>query len=381
MLEVLLPEYAKQLLENYQNIYSQLASQLRWLFFDDYFRLVTRVGYLDDGWIRVRVDTGSALDINLLEVLRELSWMFYNIAEVGKNVDVLKNALASIGTDELRVSVVDALPRSPFYLTDSAGNELSSYIMNYQSIYSQLASQLRWLYFDDTFRLVTRIGYIDDGWVRARIDTTSALDVNLIEILRELSWTFYNVAEANRLLELLAGALSSRATDSLRASIVTALPESPFNLTKVSGASLTPRDWSADFAKLQNLDVSLTTQATLKRFGRDVSPFWIFGSEATAPAAGTALVSRTVTSGKTGYIYGFVITAGEANDFGLNWTSGGTARSIRFALSSRGSVVLISPVAINDGLPADGGSAVSITNINAGSSGTVYQATLLYAEV
>ena len=81
MLEMLLPEYAKQLLENYQNIYSQLASQLRWLYFDDASRLVTRVGYLDDGWIRVRVDAYSALDINLVEVLRELSWTFYNIAE------------------------------------------------------------------------------------------------------------------------------------------------------------------------------------------------------------------------------------------------------------------------------------------------------------
>ena len=84
MLEMLLPEYAKQLLENYQNIYSQLASQLRWLYFDDAYRLVTRVGWLDDGWIRVRVDAYSALDINLLEVLREMSWTFYNIAETNR---------------------------------------------------------------------------------------------------------------------------------------------------------------------------------------------------------------------------------------------------------------------------------------------------------
>ena len=84
MLEMLLPEHAKQLLENYQNIYSQLASQLRWLHFDDAYRLVTRVGWLDDGWIRVRVDAYSALDINLLEVLREMSWTFYNIAETNR---------------------------------------------------------------------------------------------------------------------------------------------------------------------------------------------------------------------------------------------------------------------------------------------------------
>jgi hypothetical protein len=334
MLEMLLPDYTKKLLENYQNIYSQLASQLRWLYFDDSFRLVTRVGYLDDGWIRLRLDghwefTG--------ELIREMSWIFYNIAETNKLLDLLSGALASkatdklrvsvvdviplspfnltqisgttltgrdwsqdfaklqnldttlssrasestlstlsskfpsavalsdslsnptttiIGsallgfdgtyfrrvavdtssrlrvvvesvvnpsnldvalstrasestlsaiagalaskaTDKLRVSVVDALPRSPFYLTDSSGNELSSYFMNYQNIYSQLASQLRWLYFDDSFRLVTRVGYLDDGWIRLRLDGHWEFTG---ELIREMSWVFYNLAETNRLL-------------------------------------------------------------------------------------------------------------------------------------------------------------------------------------
>jgi hypothetical protein len=72
-----------------------VASQLRWLHFDDSFRLVTRVGFLDDGWIRVRVDGGSALDINMVEVLRELSWTFYNIAEIGRKTDNLDIPLSS----------------------------------------------------------------------------------------------------------------------------------------------------------------------------------------------------------------------------------------------------------------------------------------------
>jgi hypothetical protein len=93
------------------------------------------------------------------------------------------------------------------------------------------------------------------------------------------------------------------------------------------------------------------------------------------------LVSKSVTSGKTGYIYGFVITAGEANDFKINWTSGGTARSVRIATAARGSVVLISPTPVNEGLGADGGTSITITNVNAGSSGVVYQAALLYGEV
>jgi hypothetical protein len=158
-------------------------------------------------------------------------------------------------------------------------------------------------------------------------------------------------------------------------------PPTPMDVSEVAGTRQSGRDWSQDLAKLQNLDVALTALAALVRLGRSASTSWVLGGEVTAPAANTALVSRTVTSGKTGYIYGLVITAGEANDFKLNWISGGTARSLRIALSSRGSVVLISPVALNEGLPADGGTTVSITNVNAGSSGVVYQAMLLYAEV
>jgi hypothetical protein len=44
--------------------------------------------------------------------------------------DVLEGALASKATDKLRVTVVDALPRSPVTLYDSAGAELSGYVKN-----------------------------------------------------------------------------------------------------------------------------------------------------------------------------------------------------------------------------------------------------------
>jgi hypothetical protein len=36
-------------------------------------------------------------------MLREFSWMFYNLSEISRNIDLLKNALESIGTDRLRV--------------------------------------------------------------------------------------------------------------------------------------------------------------------------------------------------------------------------------------------------------------------------------------
>ncbi|MEM1523612.1 MAG: hypothetical protein QXU69_11305 [Thermofilaceae archaeon] len=133
--------------------------------------------------------------------------------------------------------------------------------------------------------------------------------------------------------------------------------------------------------KLELSDASLSALSKLLRWGRDVSPLWVHGGEVVAPAAGTALVSRIVSIGKVGYIYGFYISAGEANDFRINWTSGATAYSIRIVFPSKGSLQYVDFVPINEGLPADGGSTISITNVNSGSAGVVYQARILYAEV
>jgi len=182
-------------------------------------------------------------------------------------------------------------------------------------------------------------------------------------------------------------------------------------LTKVSEVALTGRDWSSDFAKLQNLDVALSTRASestlsgiksgtdylddiygrldttlstlakLIKWSRAVDPAWVHGSEVTAPAAGTALASKAVSAGKKGYIYGFFISAGEANDFKINWTSGATAYSRRIIFGGKGSLHYVDFLSFNEGLPADAGTTVSITNVNAGGTGIVYQAAILYAEV
>jgi hypothetical protein len=66
-------------------------------------------------------------------------------------------------------------------------------------------------------------------------------------------------------LSAIKNALASVGTDKIRASVVDSLPESPFNITKVAGTSLTARDWSSDFAKLQNLDVALSVLRDLFR--------------------------------------------------------------------------------------------------------------------
>ena len=63
-------------------------------------------------------------------------------------------------------------------------------------------------------------------------------------------------------LEKLESALASIGADKLRVSVVDELPESPFNLVKIAGVKLTGRDWSADLAKLQNLDTTLSSRAS-----------------------------------------------------------------------------------------------------------------------
>jgi len=131
----------------------------------------------------------------------------------------------------------------------------------------------------------------------------------------------------------------------------------------------------------KNLDTALSVLAQVIRWGRNVAPVWVHGDEVVAPAAGTALVSKTVSTGKSGYIYGFFISAGEANDFKISWTSGGTAYSRRIVLGGKGTVLYADFVPLNEGLPADSGTAVSITNVNAGGAGVIYQVAILYAEV
>jgi hypothetical protein len=129
------------------------------------------------------------------------------------------------------------------------------------------------------------------------------------------------------------------------------------------------------------LDVKLSALSRLTRWGRDVSPAWVQGGEVTAPPANTALVSWTVPAGKTGFIYGFFISAGEGNDFRVNWTSGGVTYSRRIVFAGKGTLHFVDITALNEGLPADGGTSVTITNVNAGSAGIVYQVALLVVAV
>jgi hypothetical protein len=128
-------------------------------------------------------------------------------------------------------------------------------------------------------------------------------------------------------------------------------------------------------------DINLTTLSRLQRWGRDIDPAWVHAAEVVAPAAGTALVTQVVGAGVSGYIYGFFISAQEANDFLINWTSGGAPYSKRIIFGGGGVVQDVETVALNEGLPADTGTNVTITNVNAAAPLKVYQANLLYVEV
>jgi hypothetical protein len=110
------------------------------------------------------------------------------------------------------------------------------------------------------------------------------------------------------------------------------------------------------------------------RWGIPREPKWIDGSEITAPAAGTALVSQTVSAG-TGRVFGVHITADEANSFQL---IAGVAVVKRFALTAAGTIHIVLNTPLVDGIPS--GTVVKIVNVKAGSTGMVYQASILYDE-
>jgi hypothetical protein len=135
----------------------------------------------------------------------------------------------------------------------------------------------------------------------------------------------------------------------------------------------------ASEATLSSLNTEVTNNTWQKmRYGRVLSSLvWVYGSVVSAPAAGTALASYSVPAGKQGFIYGYFITATEANQFEIRWTSSAAARAIRIVFVAGGSVHGASLIALNEGLPADAGTTISIVNISAGASGNVYQAGLL----
>jgi len=111
------------------------------------------------------------------------------------------------------------------------------------------------------------------------------------------------------------------------------------------------------------------------RWGTPREPTWTYGSETTAPGAEATLVSKTVSSGKTGKVFGISISSPEANDFRLY---SGTTVKKRYSISAAGAieVILANPIIDDVGT----GTAITIKNVNAGAAGLIYKADLLYDE-
>jgi hypothetical protein len=119
------------------------------------------------------------------------------------------------------------------------------------------------------------LGFDGSYWRRVRVDTSGRLAIQNPPNLDVALST--RASEAT--LSAIKNALASVGRDKIRASVVDSLPESPFNITKVGGTAVTGRDWSSDFAKLQNLDIALSA---LRDFFRPLIKGSIFNQSVTA---------------------------------------------------------------------------------------------------
>jgi hypothetical protein len=98
VLEVLDPQYARTALESLRLLASAAASLASRVGFDDSSRLRVRAEHIDDGFVRVRDASGT---VDILEILREMSWTFYNLSQQRRlleNLDVALSTRASEGT-------------------------------------------------------------------------------------------------------------------------------------------------------------------------------------------------------------------------------------------------------------------------------------------
>jgi hypothetical protein len=111
------------------------------------------------------------------------------------------------------------------------------------------------------------------------------------------------------------------------------------------------------------------------RWGTSKPPFWVDGAENTAPVADTALVSKIVTKGKEGKVFGVHISSPEANAFRLNV---GTTVSKRFDLPVGGTIEVVLAAPLADDIVGE--TVITLTNVTNAGAGVVYQASLLYSE-
>jgi hypothetical protein len=123
---------------------------------------------------------------------------------------------------------------------------------------------------------------------------------------------------------------------------------------------------------LKSLDAATISMI---RWGIPREPAWVNGTAAVAPAASAVLVTKTVTTAKTGRVFGIHISADEANQFDLFIDS---AAKDHYVMASGGTLDIVLASPIQDGIVA--GKVISIQNVVAGGASMTYQASLLYDE-
>jgi len=111
-------------------------------------------------------------------------------------------------------------------------------------------------------------------------------------------------------VDSITNALNSVGTDKFLAKITDAIPLSTIDLEKIAGTSLTPRDWSLDFEKLQNIDVALSSvtrtrvyEQTFEDGTTDTTAVNATQTvQSTVVYAGNYALQVTIAAGDTGYI-------------------------------------------------------------------------------
>jgi len=144
----------------------------------------------------------------------------------------------------------------------------------------------------------------------------------------------------------------------------------PMNLTTSGNLKVAVvEDLQVDIKTLPAADMSRI------RWGIPREPTWSNGSNQTAPTTTTDLTSKTVSTGKTGRMFGWRISSPEANEFILN--IGATAYRLA-ALGGPGLIAESHATPVFDNIAS--GTTINLRVANNGGSGKVYRVDLLFDE-
>ncbi|MEM3662374.1 MAG: hypothetical protein QXI68_02195 [Sulfolobales archaeon] len=116
----------------------------------------------------------------------------------------------------------------------------------------------------------------------------------------------------------------------------------------------------------------LAPLSVIMRWGHLTSPTWIIGSDVSNPPANTTLVSFNVPQNKKAYIYGLYIATPEGNDFYLSWVNNNSEKRYYILFGAKGTLYFADLIPLNEGLPADPNTTITIKNVNAGTN--IYRA-------